>query len=85
MDKINEFRSEIIECLEKYCKLTKVEAEKLLSQSGLLDDVVDDDVLFHETPYYWAMQLFHRKSNPRWFHDPNLWPPPDDYLHPKTG
>jgi hypothetical protein len=60
-----------------------VEARKLVDESKLCEPKTEPGIntLFHETAYYWAMHLLYGKDNPNnyWFHNPDLWPPPQDY------
>ncbi len=78
----DEYYTEIIDCLIKYGRLSQTEARNLLEQSKLFDDVGDDDkdIIYHEYPYFWAMNLLYRETNPYWRQDSKLWPPPDEYL-----
>ncbi len=80
-DLLAEYRKGIIDCLTKYGGLTESSARELLDNSKLLSDVTkDDDMLFHEYPYFWAMNLLYSKTDPNWFQDPKLWPPPAEYF-----
>lgn len=78
-----EYYTGIIECLVKYGQLSEIEAKSLLEQSKLFDGVGEDDdsIIYHEYPYFWAMNLMYRETNPTWWSDPKLWPPPDEYLY----
>jgi hypothetical protein len=73
------YNKEIVECLVKYGNLTNTEANNMVQYSEILDNV--GELLFHEYPYYWAMHLLYGKLNNYWFHNSQLWPPPDDYLN----
>jgi hypothetical protein len=76
------YTSEIKRLLIKYGKTKDLEAERLINESGLFVDLdTEEDILylFHEIPYYWAMELIHGSKNPKWFLDPELWPPPDNH------
>ena len=46
-------------------------------------DVEDDPLLYHESPYYYAMCIAHHPSlgdkNLEWHKDPSKWPPPDGW------
>lgn len=77
-----EFCNEIVECMIEYGKLSRGEAQLLLANSNICatNSEEDLDMIWHETPYYWAMWLIHFKKNPDWHKDPKLWPPPQDYL-----
>ncbi len=74
------YHEEIVECLIRYGHMTKDNAEVVLERSGLLANIGEDSVVFHETPYFWAMHLIYGSEKPRWFDDPKLWPPPQDYI-----
>jgi hypothetical protein len=37
---------------------------------------MDRVVLFHEPPYYWALEFLYGDTRPDWAADPQLWPPP---------
>ncbi len=75
-----QYHEEIVECLVRYGHMSEDEAEALLERWGLLANVKEDSVVFHEYPYFWAMNLMHGSEEPEWFRDPKLWPPPQDYL-----
>jgi hypothetical protein len=77
---IEQYHAEIIVCLVRFGKLSREKAEELLIESKLLNNIKEDSVIFHEYPYYWAMQLLYGKSNPEWYLDQKLWPPPEDYI-----
>lgn len=82
---IDEYREEVIVCLIVYGKLDDTQARLLVSESGYFESgIPDTDILFHEPPYYWAMHLFYGKKS-RWYLDPTLWPPPEDYNFKFSG
>lgn len=83
---LNEFCEEIVSCLVKYGGLQEPEARDLLLSSKIcvVDSEMDIDLLFHESPYYWAMRILH-SENPQWHQDPSLWPPPMEYLEKWYG
>lgn len=74
---VQEFYEDIVACLVKYGNLEKEAAIRLVKTSNLKEL---DEMLFHEPPYYWAMHLLHAKTNPKWYLDPKLWPPPQEHL-----
>jgi len=77
---LNEYYVDITRLLIKYGELNPEKVEQLIDNSGLfkdLDTIYDLAFLFHEEPYYWAMDLLHRPNNPEWAFDPKLWPPPE--------
>ena len=85
-DELEQYHSEIVDCLIVYGRLERAEAERLLEKSKLLEGVLDSELRFftmlrHEYAYYWAMELLYARSNPKWHDDPKLWPPPKEYLH----
>ena len=82
-DEIRGFCEEIISCLVKYGKVEEKKAREYLAASNVCEckDELGRDLLFHETPYYWAMHILHASKNPLWYQDPGLWPPPADYLN----
>lgn len=73
----------IIQVLVRYGQLDGNEARRRLDESKLMefDDDAGREMFLHESPYYWGMALLHGKSNPHWYHDPALWPPPEDYYN----
>lgn len=75
-----EFYEEIVECLIKYGNLSKDDAQLKLINSNIFKNDMELEMLFHETPYYWAMWILYSEEKPEWHHDPTLWPPPKDYL-----
>jgi hypothetical protein len=81
-DELKEFCEEIVTCLVKYGKVKKEVARHLVDKSKVCEceTELEKDLLFHETPYYWAMRLLDSPSNPEWYLDSNLWPHPQDYL-----
>jgi hypothetical protein len=81
-DALAEFCQDIIHNLVKYGGLTPQEARQKLDESGVclpenMQTEMQRALLFHEVPYYWAMELLHAKTNPTWWRDSNLWPPKD--------
>lgn len=74
---------DIASCLVKYVGKTEEEAEQAVA-SSYIPQFLNEDVgyVFHEIPYYWAMELLYGRSNPQWHKDKNLWPPPGDYRVP---
>lgn len=77
---LQEYYCDIIDCLIKYGATEEAQARYLVNHSGLFDIKSEWDRinLLHELPYYWAMDLLHAADNPEWYHDPALWPPPQD-------
>ncbi len=74
-----QYHEEIVECLVRYGHTSEDEAEALLERWGLLANVKEDSVVFHESPYFWAMDILYGAES-RWFDDPRLWPLPQDYI-----
>ena len=79
-EELQRFVDDVIYCLKKYGKLNQVEAQKLARESRLfeVEDDMDRGLLFHDEPYYWAMELLYGKTNPLWYKIPGFWPPPKD-------
>ena len=75
------FRDELVGCLVRYGGLTEPAARSRVDDSRMCEVAceIDRALLLHETPYYWAMSLLYARTNPRWFDDRALWPPPDEY------
>jgi thymidine kinase len=76
---------EVVECLMTYCGKTEKEALRLVNLIWKDRSVFDeDDLRLHEYPYYWAMGIDHHPilgdNKGGWYHDPQLWPPPPEYL-----
>ena len=79
---LQSYYADMLYCLVKYAHLSREDAEALVAKSRLLefDTPEEREALLHELPYYWAMQLLYGKEFPEWHKDPELWPPPPDYL-----
>ncbi len=81
---LRDFYEEIVLCLIIYSHLTEKAARTRLTRSGLCSAEQNNTemarmLLFHETPYYWAMSLLYSRSKPYWWNDiPGLWPPPEE-------
>lgn len=76
---------EVVDCLVNYCGKTQEESLYLVNFFWRDEPVFDeDDLRLHEYPYYWAMGIAHHwvlgDNQPEWYHDPQLWPPPREYL-----
>jgi hypothetical protein len=74
------YRLEINQLLVQYGNIKESEVERLIDQSGLFAGLDTEDALlhlFHEEPYYWAMELLYASQNRQWYLDPTLWPPPE--------
>ena len=81
-EQLKEYHRIIVQCLIKYGGLDEQEAQRRIEESRLLSELdteYDLMYLFHEEPYYWAMDILHSAGNPQWYRDPKLWPPPEDY------
>lgn len=80
-DALKVFCEDIIACLIKYGALEETAARELVqsSQICIVTSEMEIDLLFHETPYYWAMTILH-SNDPQWHQNPKLWPPPQEYL-----
>ena len=80
MAKSNDARalcSEIKNILVEVCGKTEEEAVGLIGKFWKnRDDLDDDPLVYEELPYYYAMSIIYGADNPRWYKDPNLWPPP---------
>lgn len=76
---LEEFRKLVLHCLIKYGNLEKETAETMMNNAYFFANLENPAALiylFHEEPYYWAMTLI--KTDPYWYKDPKLWPPPED-------
>lgn len=73
----------IVQCLIRYGGLEEADARRLVDEARLCEaeTEVARNMLLHETAYYWAMALLYGGGDPEdfWFHNPDLWPPPEDY------
>ncbi len=81
--KLQAYYDEIVLCLIKYSDISQIEAQQIIAESKLFSRLNTEgrrNLLFHETPYYWAMHLLYGEKDPQWFQDPKLWPPPAEYL-----
>jgi hypothetical protein len=74
------YKQLIVECLVRYAGFDQQDAEQRVAQSTLFRDESALDIVLHEEPYFWAMELAHGRSDPNnyWFHDSRLWPPPPE-------
>ncbi len=82
LEDLEDFCNQIVQCLVRYGKLEESEARKRVDESRLCDkEKGPGEMLFHETSYFWAMELLYGRKDPNnyWFHKPDLWPPPADY------
>jgi len=84
-ERLQRYCNLIVECLVHYGRLEESAAQHLVDESSLCapKDELGRLYLYHEFAYYWAMMLLHAKSNPEWYLDPTLWPPPEDYYDPE--
>jgi thymidine kinase len=85
-----EYCCEVVECLVIYCEKTQEEALRLVNDFWKHRSVFNEnDLRLHECPYYWAMCMAHHyilgDNYPDWDHDPQLWPPPKEYLEKLYG
>lgn len=80
-DIVKVFCQEIIDCLVKYGGLDEPVAREMVLSSKVCEvhTEMQENLLFHETSYYWAMTLLYQ-DNPDWYQDPKLWPPPKEFL-----
>jgi hypothetical protein len=77
--------TEIVRCLQLYCNKSNDEAIQLLNKYWDNEPLLDEnDIRFHEYPYFWAMCITH-SGNPEWWRDSALWPPPQDYVRQALG
>ncbi len=84
------FCDEIVLCLRVYGKLAEQAARQRLDESGIcsperIETNLSRSLLFHEEPYYWAMDLLYGQEHSRWWDEPSLgklWPPPAEYHDP---
>lgn len=76
---LERYKQEISQCLVRYGDLSEVEANQIVESDSLFEVKNDTQLflIFHEEPYYWAMMMLHAESNPLWYQDPTLWPPPE--------
>lgn len=81
--KLQDYYNGIVQCLIRYGGLEETEARRLVDESKLCEPKKEPGInmLFHELDYYWAMHLLYGRDDPEnyWFHNPDLWPPPEDY------
>ena len=75
---IQVYHNEIVRCLVQYGGLPEDEAQHLVERSRVLeyDTEMGRSLIFHEIPYYYAMELLYGRTNPQWYKNPTLWPPP---------
>ena len=72
-----------LKCVMRYGGLEELEAKLKIDKSKVFE--ISTEVgranLFHEEPYFWAMEILYGRNDPDnyWFKNPDLWPPPDDY------
>jgi hypothetical protein len=75
---------DIVNCLVRYAGKKQKEAEQLVASSYIPEFLNKDaGYVFHEIPYYWAMELLYGRSNELWYKDKKLWPPPSNYRFPE--
>jgi hypothetical protein len=84
---LEDFCNEIIRCMVLYGGWEEANARALIEASHHCDPKIlvtelDRDWLFHDYPYFHALDLIYGRENPQWFNDPalGLWPPPDEYM-----
>ena len=76
---LQEYREMVVACLIKYGGLNETDAHLMVVNDPILSKAqteMERLMIFHEEPYYQAMSLLYGKSNPSWYKDPKLWPPP---------
>ena len=80
-NELKEFCDEIVSCLIEFLKMNETTARELVEVSQVCNrnTELENNMLHHETPYYWAMRIYY-VDNPDWHNNPVLWPPPDSYL-----
>ena len=81
-NELQEYKQEIFLCLVRYGGLSEEEARQKVNTDSLfeLKNEMKLMLIFHEEPYYWAMGMLYGRSNPLWYKDPELWPPPAEYF-----
>jgi hypothetical protein len=85
---LHEYIEAVVACLMKYGGLNEPDAREVIEKYPIIfipQTETDRLLLFHEEPYYWAMSTIYGKSNPQWYNDAKLWPPPhpNEYWPPK--
>lgn len=80
-DETRRFCARVEEALVTFCGYDVGTARELiLSFWQKYDDIADDELLFREPPYYYAMCIAHHAvlgdNQPLWYLDRRLWPPP---------
>ena len=76
---LQKYADMVVACLVKYGGLNESDARALVDELPIIfkpETQYERLLTFHEVPYYWAMELLFGKTNPSWYHDPKLWPPP---------
>jgi hypothetical protein len=86
LEELHCFCEEIVWCMMRYGHLGEAEARRRLDETGLCAPENNRtegaiSVLFHDVPYFYALEILHSQRDPQWFNDPalGLWPPPDQY------
>ncbi len=79
---LEKYCSEVVRCLVEYGGLSEADASNRVARSEICHvlNEMSWKLLIHEYPYYWAMTLLHERDNPDWHKDPQLWPPPREYV-----
>ena len=82
LEELESYKREVKLCLVRYGGLSEASATQMVDTDDFFD--VNDEtnlmLIFHEYPYYWAMTMLHAQSDPLWYKNPRLWPPPDEYF-----
>jgi len=86
---MQEYRDMVVACLVKYGGLSESDARLMVVNDPILSKAQSEMqrlMIFHEVPYSEAMSMLYGKSNPKWYKDPKLWPPPPetDYWPPNA-
>lgn len=83
-DQGRSFCKRVHEALVRFCGKSDLEADSLLrAYWAKYDDIESDPLLYHESPYFYAMCIAHHPeigdNQPGWYKDRSLWPPPSGW------
>lgn len=78
-DETYDYCCEVVNCLMTYCSKSQEKALSLVNAYWHDELIFDEeDFRLHEYPYYWAMCIEYHCI--LWENNPQLWPPPKEYL-----
>jgi len=80
-DHSRKFCGRVCDALVRFAGKSQEEAAGLVLRFWQdLDDIEDDELIYHEAPYYYAMCIAHHpllgEGRDYWWQDESLWPPP---------